>query len=121
MNMNEVVTNVTLSKVCSVSPDNESKKEGITKQITVKVKFDGSTIQSIFDKAMSSTVISWQNGVGRKSFDQLKAGQVVEIQFNAPASRSAVDPETFMVAKLAAMTPAEQAKYLQELTAKATK
>jgi hypothetical protein len=116
--MNEVIANVTLTKVCSIKPDKESDE---SKQINLKVKFDGAVLSSVFDKAVSGAVIQWQNGVGRKNFDTYKNGQVIEIQFIAPASRTAVDPETAMIAKLQSMTPEEQVKYLKELTAKAVK
>ncbi len=118
MNMNEVIAGVTITKVCSIKADKESTE---SKNINLSVKFDGAVLKSVFDKAVSGAVIAWQNGVGRKGFDTFKNGQVVEIQFNAPASRTAVDPETAMVAKLQAMTPTEQAMYLKELTAKAAK
>ena len=118
MNMNELITNVVLTKVCSISPDKDSDEH---KSITLKIKFDGAPLQSVFDKAVSGAVIAWQNGVGRKGFDTFKAGQVVDIQFSAPASRTAVDPETAMISKLQAMTPDEQAAYLKELTTKAAK
>lgn len=118
MNMNEIIANVTMTKVCSIRPDGDSDEK---KNITLKIKFDGAMLSSVFDKAVSGAVIQWQNGVGRKNFDTYKNGQVIEIQFNAPASRTAVDPETAMIAKLQSMTPEEQAKYLKELTAKATK
>jgi len=118
INMNEVIANVTLTKVCSIKPDKDSDEQ---KQITLKVKFDGAVLSSVFDKAVSGAVIQWQNGVGRKHFDEYKNGQVIEIQFNAPASRTAIDPETAMIAKLQSMTPEEQVKYLKELAAKAVK
>jgi len=98
IDMNEIISNVTLTKVCSVSPDNESKKEGIHKVINVKVKFDGATLRGVFDKAVSSSVISWQNGVGRKGYDKLVNNQVVEIAFVAPASASPVDPMESIIA-----------------------
>ena len=118
INMTEVIANVTLTKVCSIKPDKDSDEQ---KQITLKVKFDGAVLSSVFDKAVSGAVIQWQNGVGRKHFDEYKNGQVIEIQFNAPASRTAIDPETAMIAKLQSMTPEEQVKYLKELAAKAVK
>lgn len=118
MNMNEVITSVTISKVCSIRADSDSVEK---KLINLKVKFDGAVLSSVFDKAVSGAVIAWQNGVGRKGFDTFKPGQVVEIQFNAPASRTAIDPEVAMVAKLSAMTSVEQIAYLKELTAKAAK
>ena len=118
MNLNEVIANVTLTKVCSIKPDKDSDE---SKNITLKIKFDGATLQSVFDKAVSGAVIQWQNGVGRKNFDTYKNGQVIEIQFSAPASRTAIDPETAMIAKLKSMTPNEQVAYLKELAMKAEK
>lgn len=118
MNLNEVIANVTLTKVCSIKPDKDSDE---SKNITLKIKFDGSTLQSVFDKAVSGAVIQWQNGIGRKNFDTFKPNQIVDVQFNAPASRTAIDPETAMIAKLQSMTPDEQTKYLKELSTKAAK
>ncbi len=118
MNLNEIITNITLTKVCSIKPDKDSDE---SKNITLRIKFDGATLQSVFDKAVSGAVIQWQNGVGRKNFDTFKPNQVVDVQFNAPASRTAIDPETAMIAKLKSMTPNEQAAYLKELATKAVK
>ena len=115
--MTEVISNVKLSKVCSIKADKDSDE---SKQINLVVKFDGAVLSSVFDKAVSGAVIAWQNGVGRKNFDTYKNGQTVEIQFSAPASRAAIDPEQAMIAKLQAMAPAEQVAYLKELTTKAT-
>lgn len=95
INMNEVIAGVSITKICSVKPDKDSE---VSKQINVRVKFDGATLKSVFDKAVAGAVISWQNGVGRKSFDTLKNGQLVDIQFTAPASRAAVDPITAIIA-----------------------
>lgn len=118
MNMNEIIANVKLSKVCSIKADKDSDE---SKQINLVVKFDGAKLSSVFDKAVSGAVIAWQNGVGRKNFDTYKNGQTVEIQFIAPASKAAIDPEQAMIAKLMTMTPEEQADYLKSLTAKAVK
>lgn len=106
LNMNEVVAGVSIVKTCSIKPDKDSTE---SKQVNVRVKFDGATLKSVFDKAVSGAVISWQNGVGRKAFDTLKDGQLVEIQFTAPASRAAVDPLTAILAlaEAAGMTPEE--------------
>jgi hypothetical protein len=116
MNMNEIISNVKLSKACSIKADKNSTE---SKQINLVVKFDGSALGSVFDKAVSGAVIAWQNGVGRKNFDTFKNGQSVEIQFNAPASRAQVDPEQAMVAKLQTMTADEQQAYIQSMIAKA--
>jgi hypothetical protein len=93
MNLNETISGITLTKVCSVSPDGDSKKDGISKRINVKVKFDGSSLQGVFDKALAGTVIAWQNGVGRKTFDNLANNQTVEITFVSPASKPTEAPE----------------------------
>lgn len=116
INMNEVIANVTLTKVCSIKADKDSTE---SKNITLRVKFDGTTLQSVFDKAVSGAVIAWQNGVGRKQYDTFKSNQTVDIQFNAPASRTAIDPETAMIAKLSTMTADEQAAYFKTMLAKA--
>lgn len=118
INLNEVITNVVMTKVCSIKADKDSDE---SKSITLRVKFDGSILSSVFDKAVSGAVIAWQNGVGRKNFDTFKQNQTVDIQFNAPASRTAIDPEVAMVAKLQAMTPEQQAAYMKEMIAKAQK
>ena len=118
INMNEVIANVKLSKACSISPDKESDEH---KTINLVVKFDGAVLSSVFDKAVSGAVIAWQNGVGRKNFDSYKNNQTIEIQFVAPASRAAIDPEQAMIAKLASMSPENAAAYLKELVAKAAK
>ena len=116
INMNETITNVTLTKVCSIRADEDSSEK---KNITLRIKFDGATVQSVFDKAVAGAVIQWQNGVGRKHFDTFKTNQTVEITFVAPA-KTTIDPETAMVAKLSTMTAEEQQAYFMEMLKKAT-
>ena len=123
MDLNEIITDITMTKACSIKVDKESK---VSKIINLKVKFDGASLSSVFDKALAGAVIQWQNGVGRKRFDTYKPNQVVEIQFSAPARRSAIDPETAMIIKLQSMSSAEQKEYIASMikiaaTAKTTK
>ena len=118
MNMTEVITDVVLTKACSIKADKDSEE---SKVINLKVKFDGVQLGDVFAKALSSTVITWQNGVGRKTFDTFKNNQIVEINFAAPVSRAQIDPESAMIAKLQAMKPEERAAYLKELIAKVKK
>ena len=117
INMSEVISGVTLTKACSIKADKDSDS---SKVINLKVKFDGATLQGVFDKALAGAVIQWQNGVGRKQFDTLKDKQTVEITFTSPA-KTTIDPETAMVNKLANMTPEEQQAYIAELMLKAKK
>jgi len=94
MNMNEVITGVMLTKACSIRADADSTE---SKVINLRVKFDGAQVGDVFAKAVSSAVIAWQNGVGRKGFDTFKANQIVDIQFSAPASRPQLDPMTAVI------------------------
>jgi hypothetical protein len=98
MDLNQIVKGVTLTKVCSISPDKDSNE---FKNITLKVKFDGVPLQGIFDKAISQTVIQWQNGPGRKKFDQWNNNQVVEVEFKSPA-RTTIDPMAQILAEATA-------------------
>ena len=115
MNMNESITGVTLTKVCSLSPCANSPD---SKQVTLAVKYDGLTLGDIFTKALRSDVISWQNGPGRKGYDDLIDKSTVNVSAKAPGAVT-VDPETAMVALLMTKTPEEQIVYLRELAAKA--
>ena len=116
MDLSEIVTNITMTKACSIKVDKDAK---VGKVVNLRVNFDGVSLASVFDKALAGAVIQWQNGVGRKNFDNYKPNQVVEVQFSAPASRPAIDPEIAMVAKLRSMSSAEQKEYINLLTAKA--
>jgi hypothetical protein len=104
MDMNSIIANVKLSKVCSIRADEDSTEK---KNINLVVKFDGAKLSSVFDKAVSGAVIAWQNGVGRKNFDSYKSGQTIEIQFVAPASKAQIDPMDALIndAKAAGMSP----------------
>lgn len=115
----QTVSGIEITKVCSISPDEDAKKAGISKNINVAVKFDGITLNDVFAKAMSSTVVTWQNGQGRKNFDKLTANQVIYVNFRAPASVQ-IDTEAAEIAKIAAMEdPTEREKYVRTLLAKA--
>ena len=116
MDLSEIVTNVTMTKACSIKVDKDAK---VGKVVNLKVNFNGVSLASVFDKALAGAVIQWQNGVGRKNFNNYKPNQVVEVKFSAPASRPAIDPETAMVAKLRSMSLVEQKEYINLLMATA--
>jgi len=111
MNMNEPITNVTLTKVCNIKP---FKGATDTKQVTLAVKYDGLTLSDVFAKALRSDVISWQNGPGRKGYDQLIDKSTVNVSASKPGAVT-VDPETAMIAKLMSMSPEEQKLELEKL------
>lgn len=93
MDLNTIVNGVELTKVCSVKADESSNEK---KNITLNIKFNGVKLSDVFEKAITNTVIQWQNA-NRKNFDQLKNGQVVVIDFKAPG-KTAVDPKQALIA-----------------------
>lgn len=97
--MTKVVKGVVMTKACSIKPDKDSDQ---SKQVTLSVKFDGVTLQSVFEKALSSAVIQWQNGPGRSKFDTWKNGQVVVVEFKAPGRAPQVSPQAQFKADLEA-------------------
>ena len=94
MNMNEIITGVTLTKIVSISPDNESKKEGTKKTITLRMKYDGLTLSDVFQKALKDDVISWANGSGgRKAFDKIVNKSTIDVSAKSPGSAPMECPE----------------------------
>jgi len=94
INLNEVVEGITLTKVISVSPDEDSKKAGIKKQVTIKMRYDGLTLNDIFQKALKEDIIQWQNGSsGRKNFDNIKDKQTIEVSAKSPGGAPQISPE----------------------------
>ena len=115
INMKEVFDRVVISKACSIKADKDSQ---VSKTVTLNVVYEGVTLQDVFQKSMNTTVISWQNGQGRKHFDDWVNGQVIEVMFRAPG-RTQVDAEQAMLAKFAGMDQAGQEKFMLELMATA--
>ena len=87
--MNEVCNGITLEKVCGVSPDADGKAAGVTKQVNVRCSFEGVTLREVFMAALKPTVIKWQNGPGRRSFDKL--GKQVDVHFSSAGARDPVE------------------------------
>ena len=66
----------------------------------------------MFQKAVAQTVIQWQNGPGRKKFDEWTNGQTVTIEFKSPG-RTQVDPASSMVSLWAKMTADERESFME--------
>ncbi len=111
MDLTQIVKGVTLTKVCNIKAHKDSTN---VKQISCEILFDGVSLQGVFDKAVSSTVIQWQNGPGRDKIDTWIDKQVVKINFKAPGVTT-IDPEVAMKAKLASMTVEERQAKVMEL------
>jgi len=100
MDIKELVKGINLTKACSIRPDKDSSD---SKTVTLNVKFNDIPLQAVFDKAVSSAVIQWQNGPGRNKFDTWKHGQVVNVDFKAPGRAPQLSPiEQFTVEAKAA-------------------
>ena len=111
MDMNTIITGVTLTKVCSVKADQDSTE---SKQVTVNVKYDGLTLRDIFEKALAGDIIKWQVSA-RKHFTTLK--KVENVDAKSPGRAPQVAPEVAIKAKMASMTKEEKQAYIQSLLA----
>ena len=83
IDMNQIVNGLVLTKACSIKADKDSTER---KAINISIKFDNVPLKAVFDKAVATAVIQWQNGPGRNKFDMWKNHQTVEIAFKAPAA-----------------------------------
>lgn len=114
IDLNQIVKGVKLVKSCSIKPDADSDE---SKMINLEVSFNNVPLSSVFQKAISQTVIQWQNGPGRKKFDSWKDHQTVKVEFKAPASTQ-VDSEAVIASKLAAMDEQEREDYINNVLLK---
>ena len=108
-----VMTGVTLTKVCNIKP---FKGATDSKQVTLAIKYDGLTLAEVLTKASRTDVISWQNGPGRKGYDELINKSTVKVSAKAPGLVS-IDPEQAMVNKLKGMTVEEREQEIAKLIA----
>ena len=112
-NLTDVIEGIMFSEFRAISPDDESKKDGVKKTIHLKIKYDGLTLNDVIAKAFKSDCVSWQNGSGgRKNFDNLVDKQVVEISAKAPGAAVQIDPITAVIeaAKAAKLSVEEYLK-----------
>jgi len=120
MDTTQKIVGLTLTKTISVSPDGDAKKAGESKQVVLKVKYDGLTLMDLAMKALDKDVVSWQNGSGgRKNYDNLIDKGTVEVDAKSPGKAPQIDPKEAMIARLAAMTPEEMKAELDSMMAKA--
>jgi len=114
-NLMDRVDGVTLTKVMSVSPNDDAKKAGESKKITIKVNFDGVTLEDVFQGAMSSEIIKAQNPL-RKSYMSLEDGQVVERKYGERTPRQPMTKESAKM-HIKTWTDEEKAALIAELEA----
>lgn len=99
IDLKTLVNGITLTKACKVKADKDSKE---SKLVNLRITFNNVTLGDVFNKAVSSAVIQWQNGPGRKHFASWKTGQVVEVAFSAPGASATIDPIAYVLAAAAA-------------------
>jgi hypothetical protein len=108
-----VISGFSITKACKVSPDEESKKAGVSKTVFLRFTLNGVTVRGILDKAINSAVIAWQTK-GRKQYTELKDGSTIEVNFSAPG-RSTVNAKEAFTSEFASATPARQLELIEEL------
>ena len=82
LNLAQLADGVKLTKTCKIKADETSTT---SKTITLVVDFGKSTMQSVFNRAMTAFVIKWQ-GNNRKNFDRLVDGQTIDVDFGESAT-----------------------------------
>jgi hypothetical protein len=122
--MNMTIEGITLSELRTVSPDEDAKKEGIKKTITLRIKYDGLTLKDVFAKAFKSDVVSWQNGgAGRKNYDNIVDKSVIEISAKAPGAGPQENPMDAMIreARAAGVDPKDEKAFAAYIIAEMKK
>jgi len=109
--LNEKVQGIVLEKVCSVSADEDAKRAGVSKQVTVRVSFDGVELRDIFQAAMRPTIIKWQ-GPARTKYATLP--KVVDIHFSEAGRR---DPSTVYQDKFSKMSKEQKLAEIKKFEA----
>ena len=106
-NLNDIVEGIKYSEYRKVSPDTDSKKDGVSKTILLEIDYNGLLLVDLVKKAYKSDCVSWQNGSGgRKDFDKLVDKSTVKISAKSPGGAPQVDPMESIIAsaKAAGMT-----------------
>jgi hypothetical protein len=117
-NLIDVIEGISYSEYRKLSPDEESKKDGIAKTIMLEIDYSGLTLNDLLTKAYKSDCVSWQNGSGgRKAFDKLVDKQTVKISAKSPGGAPQIDPVDAIIAgaKAAGMNAED---YIRMLIAK---
>lgn len=108
MDLTKKIDKLTLTRRVGLSPEKGSKD---SKTVTIRVKFDGSTIGDVFNSAMSAIAIKWQTRM-RKKYESVKSGAVYDIAFIGPRGRGdAVEEISDM---LAGMDEAAREKWIAD-------
>lgn len=82
------VKEIKLSKIAKLKADGDSEEQ---KTFTIVIDFNGSNLEAVFEKAVSSAVIQWQN-TNRKNYTSLSDKSTIVVPFKSPG-RVQVDPK----------------------------
>jgi len=102
----------------SFSADEDSKKAGDSKSVTLRFKMEAVSLADIIASSLKDKRINIQTSL-RKKPEQYKNGQILHLDYKG--GRQPVDPEVAFMARLAAMTPEAREAKIAELKAKFNK
>jgi len=115
IDLEQKLDGVVVEKACKIRP---FKGSDDVKAINLRIKFDGATVDDVVGKAVSGTVIQWQNGPGRSKFDSWKNNQTVDVSFTAPSRKPTMPPEDAVEAKAASKHGDERKEYIASIRAR---
>ena len=92
------------SIACSIKADADSTE---SKTLTLDVEFNQVTLAELLGPAMKSIRIAWQNGPGRKGFENWTNGQHIAVDAKHPG-KSPEDPKALLNKMLAKGLTKEQ-------------
>lgn len=99
----------------SFSADEDEKKAGNSKSVTLRFKMEGVALADIITSSLKDKRINVQTSL-RKHSEQYKNGQVLNLDYKG--GKQPVDPEIAFLARLQAMTPEAREAKLAELKSK---
>lgn len=116
MNLSEKLVGVKRTKQASIKPFAGADE---SKSVTLVIDYSDCTGNDVLDKAASHDVIGWQ-ATGRKNYNSIADGGIVNISAKSPGRQPQVDPEVAQRNKIAAMkTREEREAYVKKLLAEA--
>ena len=95
----------------SFSEDEEAKKAGDSKAVTLRFKMVNTPLSEIIGSSLKDKRINVQTSL-RKHPELYTVGQIITLDYKG--GKSVADPEDVMAARLKAMTPEARAKWFAD-------
>ncbi len=110
-NVSEYVVTGQFDILASFSEDEDAKKSGDSKKVTLRFNMSQTPLSDIISSSLKDKRINVQTTL-RKKPEMYKDGQIITLDYKG--GRTEVDPEMAMLARLKAMTPEARAKWFEE-------